>query len=70
MGEGVAGMSEHALPTRDTDLVDSVWKQQSVWSQTANQLKARIDHLRTVMLALAVASAVLTTLSTQVGALN
>jgi hypothetical protein len=63
-------MSEHALPTRDTDLVDSVWKQQSVWSQTANQLKARIDHLRTVMLALAVASAVLTTLSTQVGALN
>ena len=27
-------------------LVDSVWEHQSVWSQTANPLKARIDRLR------------------------
>jgi len=51
-------------------LVDSVWEHQSVWSQTANVLKARIDRLRTTMLALAVASAVLTTLATQTATLT
>ncbi len=52
------------------DLVASVWGHQSVWSQTANQLKARIDRLRSVMLGLAVASAVLTTLAAEVASLN
>jgi hypothetical protein len=49
--------------TGTRDLVDSVWGRQSVWSQTANLLKARIDRLRSIMLALAVSSAVLTTLA-------
>jgi hypothetical protein len=47
-------------------LVDAVWDHQSVWSQTANLLKARIDRLRSLMLALAIVSAVLTTLAAQV----
>jgi SMODS and SLOG-associating 2TM effector domain 1/Protein of unknown function (DUF4231) len=52
---------------RDTHtLVDAVWSHQSVWSQTANLLKARIDRLRSLMLALAIVSAVLTTLAAQV----
>jgi hypothetical protein len=52
---------------RDTrSLVAVVWGHQSVWSQTANLLKARIDRLRSLMLALAVVSAVLTTLAAQV----
>lgn len=52
------------------DAVGSIWDRQSVWSQTANRLKARIDRLRSTMLALAVASAVLTTLAAQVASLN
>lgn len=52
------------------DLVGSVWRHQSVWSQTANSLKARIDRLRSLMLGLAVASAVLTTLAAQVATLS
>src|SRR3954468_2753261 len=48
------------------DLVRSVWEDQSVWSQTANLLKARLDHHRSTMLALTVASAVLTTLAAQI----
>ncbi len=52
------------------DLVESVWSRQSVWSQTADLLKARIDRLRSVMLALGVASAVLTTLAAQVAGLS
>jgi hypothetical protein len=55
---------------RTSDLVDSAWEHQSVWSQTANLLKARIDRLRSVMLGLGVASAVLTTLGTQVASIS
>ena len=53
---------------RARDLVDTVWDSQSVWSQTADLLKARLDRLRLrlLMLALAVASAVLTTAAVQV----
>jgi hypothetical protein len=51
---------------RTRDLVDTVWDSQSVWSQTADLLKARLDRLRLLMLALAVASAVLTTTAVQV----
>jgi hypothetical protein len=52
------------------DLTSSVWDQQSVWSQTANHLKARIDRLRSTMLALTVAAAVLTTLAAQAASLG
>ena len=52
------------------DLVDSVWGHQSVWSQTADLLKTRIDRLRSVMLGLGVASAVLTTFAAQVASLS
>jgi hypothetical protein len=52
------------------EIVGSVWDRQSVWSQTANRLKARIDRLRSAMLALAVASAILTTLAAQVESLT
>ncbi len=47
------------------DLISSVWEDQSVWSQTANLLKARLDHHRSTILALTVASAILTTLASQ-----
>jgi len=53
-----------------SDLVGSVWEHQSVWSQTANLLKARIDRMRSMMLGLGVASAVLTTLAAQVATLD
>ena len=52
------------------DLAGSVWDQQSIWSQTANHLKARIDRLRSTMLALTVAAAVLTTLAAQIASLG
>jgi hypothetical protein len=52
------------------ELVDSVWGHQSLWSQTANLLKARLDRLRLVMLLLAVASAVLTTAAAQMSSLS
>src|SRR5690242_8302231 len=55
---------------RARELVGSVWEWQSVWSQTANRLKTRIDRLRSAMLALAVASAVLTTLAAQVASVQ
>lgn len=56
--------------TPSRDAVGSLWNRQSVWSQTANRLKARIDRLRSTMLGLAVASAVLTTLAAQVASLS
>lgn len=52
------------------ELVDSVWQHQSVWSSTADALKARIDRLRLVMLGLGIASAALTTLAAEVSSLN
>jgi SMODS and SLOG-associating 2TM effector domain 1/Protein of unknown function (DUF4231) len=55
---------------RTRDLVASVWVDQSVWSQTADLLRARIDRLRIVMLGLAVTSAFLTTLAAEVATLS
>ncbi|GAB3787472.1 DUF4231 domain-containing protein [Nocardioides ungokensis] len=52
------------------ELVNSVWQHQSVWSTTADALKARIDRLRLVMLALGIASAALTTLAAEVSSLS
>jgi hypothetical protein len=51
-------------------LVGSVWARQSVWSQTANLLKARIDRLRSLILALVVASATLTTVAAEMSGLD
>jgi hypothetical protein len=55
---------------RTHDLVASVWVDQSVWSQTADLLRARIDRLRVLILGLAVASAFLTTLAAEVATLS
>jgi len=52
------------------ELVDSVWQHQSVWSLTADSLKARIDRLRLVMLGLGIASAALTTLGAEVSSFS
>ena len=52
------------------ELVNSVWQHQSVWSSTADALKARIDRLRLVMLGLGITSAALTTLAAEVSSLN
>jgi hypothetical protein len=45
-------------------LVGELWKQQSVWSQTANRMKASIGRARSAALALTVGGAVLATLAT------
>jgi len=49
-------------------LVEEVWRQQSIWSQTANRLKASIGRARSAGLALTVAGAVLATLATRLPA--
>jgi hypothetical protein len=48
----------------------SVWSRQSVWSQTANRLKAGIGRTRAAALGLTIIAAVLSTLATQVASLN
>ena len=49
-------------------LVEEVWRQQSIWSQTANRLKASIGRARSAALALTVGGAVLATLATRLPA--
>jgi len=44
--------------------VVSLWRQQSIWSQTANRIKGGLTRWRVVALALTVAGAVLATLGT------
>jgi hypothetical protein len=44
-------------------LVQELWKQQSLWSQTANRMKTSIGRVRSVALAVTVGSAVLATLA-------
>jgi hypothetical protein len=46
---------------RALDLVNDVWRQQSIWSRTANTLKKRIERARAVALAITVSVAVLGT---------
>jgi len=48
----------------------SVWDRQSVWSQTANRLRARLLRARLVVLGLAVAAAVLAVAGSQVRQAN
>ncbi|MGH3506724.1 MAG: DUF4231 domain-containing protein [Nocardioidaceae bacterium] len=52
--------------TAETQSATTVWDQQSVWSQTAVSLKARLVRWRTIALALTIAAAVLTTCASQV----
>lgn len=49
---------------------ESVWRQQSIWSQTANRLKRDLTRSRVIALALTIAAAVLATLGTQVTAVS
>jgi SMODS and SLOG-associating 2TM effector domain 1/Protein of unknown function (DUF4231) len=46
-----------------TGLLDELWCQQSLWSRTANRMKARIERARVCALAVTVAVAVLATLA-------
>jgi SMODS and SLOG-associating 2TM effector domain 1/Protein of unknown function (DUF4231) len=48
--------------------VEGLWRQQSIWSQTANRMKAAIGHARFAALALTVAGAVLATLAARLPA--
>ncbi|MGC9667521.1 DUF4231 domain-containing protein [Planosporangium sp. 12N6] len=47
----------------DNSPADEAWRQQSIWSQTANRMKASIGRARTTSLALTVTSAVSATLA-------
>jgi hypothetical protein len=49
-------------------LVGELWQQQSVWSQTANRMKASIGRARSAALVLTVGGAVLATLATRLAA--
>ena len=49
-------------------LVGELWKQQSVWSQTANRMKASIGRARSAALVLTVGGAVLATVATRLAA--
>jgi hypothetical protein len=48
--------------------VEALWRQQSIWSQTANRMKASIGRARSAALALTVGGAVLATLAAQLPA--
>jgi hypothetical protein len=43
--------------------VEGLWRQQSIWSQTANRMKASIGHARSAALALTMGGAVVATLA-------
>jgi SMODS and SLOG-associating 2TM effector domain 1/Protein of unknown function (DUF4231) len=58
-------------PDRQTATPAEVaWQRQSIWSQTANHLKADLTRWRVVALGLTIAGAVLATLAVQVATLN
>ncbi len=48
--------------------VEGLWRQQSIWSQTANRMKASIGRARSAALALTVGGAVLATLAARLPA--
>ena len=50
--------------------IEEVWRQQQVWSQTANQLKDALGQARTIALALTITGAVLATLTAQLTPVN
>jgi hypothetical protein len=49
---------------------ESVWQQQSVWSQTADRLKRNLTRARTAALILTITGAVLATVGTQVAGVS
>ncbi|MGH3779110.1 MAG: DUF4231 domain-containing protein [Pseudonocardiaceae bacterium] len=49
-------------------LVEELWRQQSIWSQTANRMKASIGRARAAALTLTVGGAMLATLATRLPA--
>jgi hypothetical protein len=49
-------------------LVEGLWRQQSIWSQTANRMKASIGHARSAALAMTVGAAVLAMLAARLPA--
>lgn len=57
----------HCVPG-DDGLVADLWRQQSIWSQTANRMKASIGRARSAALALTAGSAVLATLAARLPA--
>lgn len=50
------------------ELVDELWRQQSIWSQTANRMKASIGRARSAALTLTVGGAMVATLAAQLPA--
>jgi hypothetical protein len=52
----------------ENGLVEGLWRQQSIWSQTANRMKASIGRARSAALALTLGGAVLATLATRLSA--
>jgi hypothetical protein len=53
-----------------SEVAEWAWRQQSVWSQTANRLKRSLDLARGTALSLTITGAVLATLATQVATLS
>jgi hypothetical protein len=56
--------------TQDSEQLTRAWAQQRIWSQTANQLKKRIDQARLAALLLGIATAVLAVAADQAGGLS
>jgi hypothetical protein len=52
----------------ENGLVEGLWRQQLIWSQTANRLKGSIGRARSAALALTVGGAVLAALATRLPA--
>jgi len=64
-------VTDLSVMTADTTIVaEWVWKQQSIWSQTANRLKRNLDRSRAIALGLTVAGAVLATAGSQVATIS
>jgi hypothetical protein len=56
--------------TQDSEQLTWAWAQQRIWSQTANQLKKRIDQARLAALLLGITTAVLAVAADQAGGLS
>ena len=56
--------------TQDSEQLIWAWAQQRIWSQTASQLKHRIDQARLAALLLGIATAVLAVAADQTGGLS
>jgi hypothetical protein len=53
------------VPVTHPVLLDDLWREQSLWSQTANRMKRRIERARSLALGLVIAVAVLGTAATE-----